>query len=433
MTAQIFRSKAEWQVLLASWLGMLFDGMDASIFVLALFPTLSDLMHTKSHGEIAITASYILATFMVGWTVGGMAFGVLADKIGRVNTMILTILLFAIATGLCATSQNTIQLGFYRFLVGCGIGGEVSVSGVLLAECWKGKDRYWATGIMCTAFGTGYLGTAVLNAMLGDFGWRTLYVAGMIPALLTIYIRLKLKESPQYLAAASNKVSGAKSEPVGKKLSALLAPAYIKKISVVLTLASTSIVGYWAVLSWIPAWINQLTGTTATAERSLAAIVLNVGSIFGAAFLGFAFDKLGRKQAFAYSFVGALISCIGMFMTVKTFGPALLCWVFSVGLFATAPFVPLFIYVPELFPVNLRATAFGVSVQTGRLFAATAAIIAGKIISVMGGSYAIAGSCVALVYLVGAATCLFLPRSSGEVMPIDAPLDLPERQLAEVA
>src|SRR5271170_5859318 len=114
--------KSQWHVLLATWLGEMFDGMDASIFVLVLFPALSELLNTKSHSIVGLHGSYILATFMVGWAIGGIGFGILADYIGRARTLVYTILLYAIFTGLCALSHNWQEMAIYRFLVGCGIG-----------------------------------------------------------------------------------------------------------------------------------------------------------------------------------------------------------------------------------------------------------------------------------------------------------------------
>lgn len=411
-------TRQEWQVLLATWLGTIFDGMDASIFVLALYPTLSELLNTSSHAQVGMVASYILAAFMVGWAVGAAFFGALADRIGRVNTMALTILLYAICTGLCATSHNCWELGIYRFFVGCGIGGEISVGAVFLAETWKGRPRYWATGMLCTAFGIGYLITALLNYGLGAHGWRALYFVGMLPAFLTIYIRLKLQESTHFTLAIERRERRRSRGARRLAFLQMFNKSNRSKTACVLTLAVSAIIGYWAVLSWIPAWVNQLTGHNATMERSTVAVVFNIGAIVGALVLGVFFDKLGHKKAFFLSFTGALISCLCLFLTVHTWGPELLSWVFVVGIFSEAPFVPLFIYVPELFNADIRGTAFGISIQAGRLLAAMAAIMAGQLIALFGGSYAMAGSCIALMYLAGMGASLVLPKTTGEVLPI---------------
>src|SRR5262249_39925018 len=181
-------------VLLAAWLGELFDGMDASIYVLVLFPALSELLNTTSHSSVGLVGSVILAIFMLGWACGAIVFGILSDYIGRARVMVLTILVYALCTGLCALSHNWWELAFYRFLVGCGIGGEISIGAVMLAESWKGRARLHATAIMSTSFGFGYLSAALINLALGHLGWRWLFVVGIAPALLTVYIRAKLRE-----------------------------------------------------------------------------------------------------------------------------------------------------------------------------------------------------------------------------------------------
>lgn len=418
-------SNSRWHVLLATWLGELFDGMDASIFVLVLFPALSELLKTQSHSEVGVIGSAILALFMVGWAVGAVTFGILADYIGRSRTMMVTILLYAICTGLCGLAHNWMELGFYRFLVGCGIGGEISIGAVMLSEYWRGKSRLHAVAALSTSFGSGYLIAALLNFALGSMGWRWLFLAGVAPALVTVYIRAKLKEPEQFQVVQKRKHELRKRPPheltaeerrlISFTLPRLFDKKNIGRVLVVVGLASTAIVGYWAVLSWIPAWVNQLTGTAAVAERSQTAISMNIGAIIAAAVGGFLIEKMGRRNALRMTFAGALISCLTMFLTVKAFGPVLLGLVFFVGAFATMPFVFLFIYVPELFDADIRGTAFGFSVQLGRLFAACAAIAGGQIIHNFGGSYAAAGSTVALIYVFGFLCTYFMPRTSGEV------------------
>jgi MFS family permease len=147
---------APFHVLLATWLGGVFDGMDSSIFAIVLYPALSELLGTTSHAEIGPYGSYIVALFMVGWALGAFIFGTLADYIGRAKTMTITILLYAICTGLCATAHTWWELGIYRFLVGAGIGGEMGIGAVFLSECWPNKSRMKAVGIMATSLGVGY-------------------------------------------------------------------------------------------------------------------------------------------------------------------------------------------------------------------------------------------------------------------------------------
>lgn len=167
-----FTGPSRWHVLLATWLGGVFDGMDSSIFAMVLFPCLSELLHTSSHSVVGQHGSYIISLFMLGWAVGAMFFGSLADHIGRSKTLTITILLYAVCTGLCAWAHNWQELGLYRFLVGAGIGGEMGIGAVLLNECWPGKTRVYAVGAMATSLGFGYFLTAILNLWLGAGGGR---------------------------------------------------------------------------------------------------------------------------------------------------------------------------------------------------------------------------------------------------------------------
>jgi MFS family permease len=325
---------SRWHVLLATWLGEMFDGMDASIFVLVLFPALSELLNTKSHSEVGVYGSIILATFMIGWAVGGIGFGILADHIGRARTLFYTILLYAIFTGLCALSHNWQEMAFYRFLVGCGIGGEISIGGVMMAECWQGKSRLHATGVMCSSFGCGYLVAAFLNLVIGGAGWRWLFLVGVAPALLTAYIRAKLKEPVQYELIAEYKkrlrqkpkaeLSAEERQLLSFTLPQVFSKENIGKTLLVSALASTAIVGYWAVLSWIPPWINQLVGNMAVQERSYTAIALNLGSITSALLVGVFIQILGRKLSFFITFVGALVCALGLFITTHSYSNTVL-------------------------------------------------------------------------------------------------------------
>ncbi len=417
---------SRWHVLLATWLGEMFDGMDASIFVLVLFPALSELLNTKSHSVVGVHGSMILATFMVGWAVGGMGFGILADHIGRARTLVYTILLYAVFTGFCALSHTWQEMAFYRFLVGCGIGGEISIGGVLMAECWQGKSRLHATGVMCSSFSFGYLAASFLNLIVGGLGWRWLFVIGVVPALLTAYVRTKVKEPAQYelMAEYKKRLRAKPKSELSAKEAELLAFTFpqifnrenIGKTMLVTALASTAIVGYWAVISWIPPWINQLVGTAAVKERSVVGMALNIGGIISALLAGSIVLRFGRKTAFRICFVGALITCLGTFLTTKAYGDALVIWAFLIGLFAVMAFTLLFICVPELFETKLRATAFGFCIQSGRIAAAIAAIIGGQLINAFNGSYAIAAASVSLFYLVGIFASVFIKDPTEDLL-----------------
>lgn len=418
-------SLAQWHVLLATWLGGMFDGMDSSIFAMVLFPSLSELLGTKSHAIVGLHGSYVIALFMCGWAVGAILFGMLADYIGRARTMTITILLYALCTGLCATAHSWWELGLYRFLVGAGIGGELGIGAVMLSECWPNKSRIFAVGSMASSLGIGYMCTAALNLWLGPHGWRWLFVAGVVPAFLTVYIRFKLKESDHFVDVQEQKLlAKAKSEDQRTdEEKALLRHTFLdlldkdnlRKTIPVVCLTSTAIVAWWAVLAWVPAWINQMTGELAVQQRSTAMLFKEIGMILSGFLGGLMIAKFGYRRSMAISFAAAFVCATGMFLTTKSFGPALIAWILFTGFFAHVPFVILWTYIPELFETKIRSTAFGVCFNIGRFAAAAAALASGELIKVFGGSYALAASSIACVYIPGIIATFFMPDSDGKV------------------
>lgn len=423
--AQTAENPKSMHVLLATFLGGVFDGMDSSIFAMVLFPALSELLGSTSHAVVGQHGSYVIALFMVGWACGAMGFGILADYIGRARTMTLTILLYALCTGLCATAHSWQELGFYRFLVGAGIGGELGIGAVMLNECWTNKSRVFAVGAMASSLGIGYMLTAALNLWLGSYGWRWLFVVGIVPAFLTVYIRMKLKESSHFVEmkeARAATLAKAESERSDEEKAALRFTVFelfnkehISKSVPIICLTSTAVICWWAVLAWVPAWINQMTGELAVQQRSTAMMFKEIGMILSGFLGGLMITKLGYKKSMAISFVAAFICATGMFLTTKSFGPALIVWILCTGFFAHVPFVILWTYIPELFETRIRSTAFGVYYNIGRFAAAAAALASGELIKVFGGSYALAASTIASVYLFGAIATKFMPSADGKL------------------
>ena len=420
------KSGLPWHTFIATWLGGVFDGMDSSIFAMVLYPALSDLLHTTSHSTVGQVGSYIIAMFMVGWAIGAVFFGWLADRIGRAKTLGITILLYALFTGLCALAADWWQLGLCRFLVGAGIGGEMGVGAVLLSECWPKKSRIVALSMQATSLGTGYLCTAGLNLALGNLGWRYLFAAGIVPAFLTVYMRLALKDSDHF-HQAQNQIKCAKqveaSLRTSEELTILESPFKTvwnkenrSKTLIIGTLTSCAIITWWAVLSWIPAWINQMTGALAVNERSGAMLFKEIGMILSGVLGGFMIHKWGYKKCMCTTFVLAFISVLIMFLSFKQFTPLMFPCILAVGFFAHLPFALLWSYIPELYPTSIRSTAFGVTYNMGRILAALPALGSGQLIRIFGGSYALAACSFASIYLVGAVAALSMPKPPGNMI-----------------
>jgi MFS family permease len=393
----------KWHALAATFMGEAFDAMDATIYFIALFPALSELLQSKDSTTIGYFGSAILAAFMVGWALGSILFGMVADHFGRVKTMMWTILLYAAATALCAFTQTWWEMALCRFAVGLGIGGEISVGCVLLGEAWSSnrRKRLWAMSVMQCSFGMGSMMTGLINLGSGQFGWRYLFLAGIVPALITLYIRAKLTE-PESVSKMLKARKTGQFEAIEKNPLKLAFNKENRTDTLVCSImASSAIVGYWAGISWIPAWINQLTGAEAVEERSAAMMCLSVGGILGCLIVPWLVEKLGYRKTFLASYAGCLLSTLGMFLTIGRYSEIINLWTFIVGIIIVVPFTVLTLYICDCFATHVLGTASGIAWGAGRIFAALAGICTGPIIAAFGGSYGMAAATVELVYLVG--------------------------------
>jgi MFS family permease len=417
-----------WHALAAAWLGEAFDAMDASIFFIAMVPAMTELLRSQSSIEIGQIGSVILAIFMLGWFFGAIGFGVLADRIGRRKTMILTILIYSAATGLCALCNNWMQLAACRFIVGCGIGGEICLGTVIIAEFWKGRPRLWATALLESSFNAGLMFAAMFNSLLGPLGWRWLFVAGIIPALMTLYVRSKITESQSFETVKSNR-EGARRKNINELTNhekSLLRSPIVELITgetkgrllVTAILGASAVVGYWACVAWIPAWVNQLTGTAAINERSIATTVFSVGGLAGCFLTPPLLDRIGRKNTALLSFGGGFLATALMFLTVHSYGPHLFAFCLAVGIMTNIQFTLLQIYIPEAFGTQILGTATGIIFGAGRIFAVLLALCGGQLIATFDGSYALASATLSLAYAVGFIASFRLYATNGEVAGI---------------
>jgi MFS family permease len=199
-------TRYQWLVLFVAWLGWVFDAMDSTIYTLVLHPALHELLHAQTGGAVSQDAigwygGIILSIFLVGWAVGGVLFGVLADRFGRTKTLVFTILIYAVFTGMAALSATWWQLALYRFLTALGIGGEWAAGAALVAEVWPEEKRAKAAGILQSAWAAGFFIAALVNLLLRDSGWRPIFLVGIGPAFVALVVRLWVKEPERWVKA----------------------------------------------------------------------------------------------------------------------------------------------------------------------------------------------------------------------------------------
>ena len=186
-------TRYQWLVLLVAWLAWMFDAMDSTIYALVLQPALHELLRAPGgepvSGEvIGWYGGIIFSIFLIGWAIGGVLFGLLADRFGRTRALVLTILIYAVFTGLAAWSQTWWQLALFRFLTALGIGGEWAAGAALVAEVWPEDKRIKAAGLLQSAWAAGFFLAAILNLLLRNSGWRPIFVVGVAPALVALLV-----------------------------------------------------------------------------------------------------------------------------------------------------------------------------------------------------------------------------------------------------
>jgi len=415
----------QWLVLFVAWLGWVFDSMDATIYALVLHPALGDLLSHSAGGSpvtnelIGWYGGLILSIFLIGWAVGGVLFGVLADYFGRTKTLVATILIYALFTGLAALSQDWWHLAIYRFLTALGIGGEWAAGAAIVAEVWPEDKRTKAAGILQSAWGAGFFLAAAMNLLLKGYGWRILFVVGIVPALVAMLVRLWVKEPERWVQAqARDKAAGIERTIL---LPELFHDRFARSTLVGSTLAFVAVFGLWGAGNWTPTLIGALPDMQGLSRADLAgnvsyAIMLfNVGALFGYLSFGPLADRFGRRPVFAFMCAGSLLMVPTTFFAPHAYVHVLLLLpilgFFNSGIFSGFP-----IYLPELYPTRLRATGAGFCFNAGRILASAGPFLTGSLVAVLG-SFGRAASAVALVYLLGLAILPFAPETKGRPLP----------------
>ena len=427
-------NRTHWNTLLASNLGWVFDGFEAYALILTVAVALAQLLPPWRHSQIPAYAGAIIATTLCGWAVGGMSAGVLADYIGRKRTMIYAILTYSIMTGLSAFSWDWISFAVFRFLAGLAIGSEWVTGTSMTAEFWPDSARGKGSGLFQCGFGIGFFLASVVWLFVGATGpgaWRTMYLIGVLPALLTVWIRRAIPESSLWekanelrRAASRRKRSGSQATAEDRALTRFTfldlfaTPAIRNRTIIAFLMATTSAVGFWGISTWVPPYIGSVAaaaGLSSPQWASFTGMAYNLGTIAGYVALGFLADAFGRRPVTLAYFAFAFLFTPVLFLW--THGLRLLLFVAAiVGFFGSGQLTWLAAWLPELYPTRMRATAVGFIFNAPRLLAAAGTLMAGTLIVKFGG-YGNAAIIVATIYILGLAVGPFLPETRGKPLP----------------
>lgn len=402
-------------VLLAAFLGWMFDGLEMGIFPLVARPALQQMQ--ASHGImddkfVGHWMGWVTAAFLLGAAGGGLLFGWLGDKVGRVRAMSFAILCYSIFTGLVYFAAEPWHLAALRFVAALGMGGEWALGVALVMEVWPEKNRPMLAGIIGAAANVGF----ALIACVGMFfavtqdTWRYVVVIGALPAALTFFVRLFVPESERWQHAAAVKPT----KPVQEILTN---PALIRPLLLGMLLASVALIGTWGSVQWLPLWADKMAGPDLPKAKAYTQALSAIGSVFGCLLGAWLGGRLGRRPAYFLLCLGSLLSCAWLFRGIGSYGTPFLTLTFVVGAITAAFYGWLPLYLPELFPTRVRATAQGLAFNTGRILAAVGALQMGALMQTFHGSYAQAGAVITLIYAFGLILIWFAPETRNKPLP----------------
>jgi MFS family permease len=413
-------TKGRTMALVAAFLGWMFDGLEMGLFPLAGRPALKELLSTSgTDADIGPWFAGIIAAFLIGAAAGGVLFGWLGDRVGRVKAMVWSVATYSIFSGLCGFATSPWQLGGLRFIASLGMGGEWALGVSLISEIWPAKSRPLLSGLIGAAANVGFFLVGVVAILLTRYGkslaetfhaplWRLLFVAGAVPALLTFFIRIFVPESEKWKSATSR---GPK-----PRVADIFAPGIAKFTLLGASLAGIALLGTWASVQWIPPWTMAMTGNKHN-EASWAQMFAAVGAIVLPLVVALLAERFNRRYTYMGICIASVIACEVLYLVHPPFGFSFLLMVTMVNGITGAFYGWLPLYLPELFPTRIRATGSGFCFNIGRVIAAAGAIFGGQLLKVFDGNYARMGSIICLIYLAGLAVIYFCPETKGKPLP----------------
>jgi MFS family permease len=386
------------RALLAASLGWMLDSMDVMLYALVL-----GQVQREMHLSAALSGAMMSAT-LVSAAVGGIGFGWFADRFGRVRALTLSVLGYSVFTALCGLAQTPMQLLACRIALGLGMGGEWASGAALVAETWPAQHRAKALAVVQSSWAVGYaLGAALVALVMPRFGWRAVFFAGVIPALIAFWIRRRLREPEvwEQRRAARPPVALLFRAPLGRAM------------AICATMNAATLFAWWGLFTWLPSFLSMPRHSGGRGLSIVATsgwtIAMQTGAFLGYVIFGYLADRFGRKPVYiAYLLFAAVMVPLFAFTPSHR---ALLLIGPLVGFFGTGYFSGFSVISSELFPTELRGSAMGFAYNIGRLASAVAPFAIGKLSESAGISVAL--SVTAGAFLLAAAIAAALPAHPG--------------------
>ncbi|RBP61510.1 benzoate transport [Brevibacterium sanguinis] len=388
----------------AAGVGYGLDGFDLLILSFALSPIIAEF------GFSDTTAGSLTTLTLLGAVIGGLLFGALSDRFGRVRVLTWSVVFFAVFTGMAAFAQGYVDLAIYRFLAGVGIGGEFGCGMALASEAVPAKLRARATSLVATGFQLGVLAASLLSApIISLVGWRGLFAVGIVPAIVAIVFRKRLHESPKYLEQQASQ--GKQASPF-ELFKGLFSTKYFVRISIaMIILCAVQNFGYYSIITWLPRYLESELGLSLT-NSSLWTAVTIAGMLVGLFTFGQLADKWGRRYTFWTFQIGAGVSML--VYSQLTDPTVLLIGGFFMGVFANGALGGYGALLAELYPTWMRGTAQNGIYNIGRAIGGLAPVTVAWISSNHGFAFALL--ILPCIYVLAFFTMLAVPDKTGEAL-----------------
>ncbi len=373
---------------IAASLGWMLDSFDVMLYSLVLASLIQDPVLQLS----TTVAGQLGALTLLAAAVGGVAFGVIADRIGRKRALMAAVLIYSIFTAACGLAQNVAQLAVFRILLGFGMGGEWATGVALVSETFPARHRGKALAFVQSSWAIGYgLAAAVNLVVMPIWGWRGVFFVGVLPALFTLWIRRKVEE-PELWHRTPAEARG--------RISSLFTTDRARITVFIILMNACCLFGWWGLNLWVPAYLNLPPDRggvgLSSSMMSWFVIFMQVGMWFGYISFGYIADAIGRKRAYV-TFVAMAALLLPLYGALREpwmlllLGPA-------VAFFGTGYYSGFGAVIAELYPTSIRATAAGVGYNVGRIASAAAPFVVGSMAATQGFgvAFAITGAAFAL-------------------------------------
>jgi len=392
-------SKTQWYALLAAQMGWALDAFDVLLYVFALTTIM------KEWNLTATQAGFLASVTLFASAFGGIAFGVIADRIGRRNALMATVVIFSLMSGVSGLTQNIWQLALARTLLGLGMGGEWASGALLVSETWPPEHRGKAIGIMQGGWAIGYIFAAIVaGTILPWLGWRVLFFIGIVPALFTVWVRTKVEEPEIWVKSNEEKKQGF-------SLIQIFRADLIRNTVCCTIIAIFVMFAYWGLFTWLPGFLSSPAekggAGLSIVKSSMWIIPTMIGAFFGYVTFGFIADKYGRRPTFAaYLLICAVLVYIYGNTRDATFllilGP-------FVGFFGSGYFSAFGAFISELFPTRARGAGLGFTYNVGRMASALAPTTVGFAATKYGVGAAL--TLTAIAFFIGAVSIFLVPET----------------------